>query len=362
VRTLDTQNIKDVATGAAILATGGGGDPYLGMLAALRAAEEFGAPQVIDPDEVPDDALVASPIMIGAPVPLIEKFSIGPELVTVYNALDRYFEGKLFALMAAEMGGVNSLIPLAFASRLGIPLVDGDLMGRAYPEVDLVTYTLFGVSATPFALADERGNAVVITSPTNAWAERLARAIVVEFGAIAPGFGYAATGKQLREAAILRSLSFAETIGRGVREAHERKADPIEEIVRITNGFVLFRGKIVDVERRTARGWSLGEAVLEGHEDFAGSRLVVRFQNENLVAIRGDEFVATVPDLITILDAETGEAITTEHLRYGFRVIVLGVPCDEKWRTPEGVALGGPRHFNYDIDYVPIEELNAARV
>jgi len=362
VRTLDVENIKDIARGSAILATGGGGDPYLGMLAAVRALEEFGPPVVIDPDEIPDDALVASPIMIGAPVPLIEKLSIGPELVTVYRALDRYFEGNLYALMSAEMGGVNSVVPLAFASRLGIPIVDADLMGRAYPEVNLVTYTLFGISASPFALADERGNAVVITAADNAWAERIARATVVEFGAIAPGFGYPATGRQVREAAILRSLSHAESIGRAVREAHARKADAVEEILRLTNGFVLFRGKIVDVERRTARGWSLGEAVLDGQDDFAGSRMDIRFQNENLVAMRDGEYVATVPDLITILDAETGEAITTEHLRYGFRVIVLGVPCDEKWRTEAGVALGGPRHFNYDIDYVPIEELNAARV
>jgi DUF917 family protein len=100
--------------------------------------------------------------------------------------------------------------------------------------------------------------------------------------------------------------------------------------------------------------------VLEGLDEFAGSTMTVRFQNENLVAIRDDELVASVPDLITLIDAETGEPITTERLRYGFRSIVLGIPCDEKWRTDAGVELGGPRHFGYDIEYVPLEELNAA--
>ena len=32
------------------------------------------------------------------------------------------------------------------------------------------------------------------------------------------------------------------------------------------------------------------------------------------------------------------------------------MPCDEKWRTPAGIDLGGPRHFGYDIDYVPVEQ------
>jgi DUF917 family protein len=66
--------------------------------------------------------------------------------------------------------------------------------------------------------------------------------------------------------------------------------------------------------------------------------------------------VVSVPDLITVLDIETGEPITTEGLRYGFRVVVLGMPCTPKWRTPEGLALVGPRYFGYEIDYVPVEE------
>ena len=85
--------------------------------------------------------------------------------------------------------------------------------------------------------------------------------------------------------------------------------------------------------------------------------MTVSFQNENLVAKLDGHIVASVPDLITILDADSGEAITTERLRYGNRTILLGLPCDGKWRTPAGVALGGPRHFGYDFDYVPIEKL-----
>lgn len=127
----------------------------------------------------------------------------------------------------------------------------------------------------------------------------------------------------------------------------------------VTKGFELFRGKIVDFQRRTQKGWSVGEAQLEGMDQFLGQRIVVRFQNENLVALLDDRLVASVPDLITVIDSQTGQAITTERLHYGFRVIILGIPCDAKWRTLAGVALGGPRHFGYDIEYRTIESLNA---
>ena len=122
---------------------------------------------------------------------------------------------------------------------------------------------------------------------------------------------------------------------------------------------MLFRGKIIDVQRRTQRGWSLGDAVMEGTDEYVGRTMAVQFQNENLVARLDGEVVASVPDLITIVDADSGQAITTERLRYGNRTILLALPCDEKWRTQAGVELGGPRHFGYDFDYVPVESLQA---
>jgi DUF917 family protein len=249
------------------------------------------------------------------------------------------------------------MLPIALAARIGIPVVDGDAMGRAYPEIHLVTFTLCGIPAAPFAMADEHGNRIVINGVDNAWVERIARATVMEFGAICPGVGYTVPAGRLQEAAVLGSVSRAEAIGSAIRSARARRESPLEAVLELTGGVRLFQGKIVDLDRQTRRGWSLGEATLDGLDGFRGARMTVRFQNENLVAMLDGEVVAMVPDLITLVEADTGEAITTERLRYGLRVVVLGIPCDEKWRTPAGVALGGPRHFGYDLDYVPVEEL-----
>jgi hypothetical protein len=116
------------------------------------------------------------------------------------------------------------------------------------------------------------------------------------------------------------------------------------------------------VARRTEAGFAKGDARIEGIGDDTNSVLEIRFQNEHLVATRDGEIAVTVPDLIIILDAETGDPITTEELRYGFRVTVLATPCDERWRTDAGLALAGPRYFGYDIDYVPVEKRFGATV
>src|SRR6185312_3495979 len=77
VRTLGATELEDIARGAAVLGTGGGGDPYLGTLAALRSLEQYGPPRVVDVDELDAEAVVALPFLVGSPVPFIEKFPLG---------------------------------------------------------------------------------------------------------------------------------------------------------------------------------------------------------------------------------------------------------------------------------------------
>jgi DUF917 family protein len=230
-------------------------------------------------------------------------------------------------------------------------------MGRAFPEIQMVTPTLYGIAATPMAIADEKGNASIINTMDNHWTERLARTICIEMGTTAMIACYPMTGRQVKESMVVGTLTRAERIGQTIRRARQQHDNPIEAVREVIGGFELFRGKVADVQRRTETGFARGEATFQGTDGWDGSELTLRFQNEHLLAVRDGNVVASVPDLITVLDAETGEPVTTEGLRYGFRVVVLGIPCDPKWRTVDGLALVGPRYFKYDIQYVPVEQL-----
>jgi uncharacterized protein len=229
-------------------------------------------------------------------------------------------------------------------------------MGRAFPEIQMVTATLYGVSATPMALADEKGNTAVIDTVDNHWAERLSRSLTIDMGCVAKTAFYPLSGRQLRQAMIPGTISLAEELGRLIRQTRAAHGDPIAAILRRLGGYRLFDGKISDVERRTEAGFAKGEARIEGTGSNTGFALTIRFQNEHLVAVCDGQIVASVPDLIIVLDAENGGPITTEELRYGFRVTVIAAPCDFRWRTSPGLALVGPRSFGYDLDYIPVEE------
>lgn len=358
MRQMTADNLEDVAIGAAVLGTGGGGDPYVGKLMAIQAIKQHGPVTLLDVDELADDDLVVPSAMMGAPTVMIEKLPSGDEIIKAFLALEAYLGQPIKATMSIEAGGLNSTTPFTVAAALGRPLVDADGMGRAFPEIQMVTFTMYGVSATPMALADEKGNNAIINTINNRWTETFARTITIDMGCSAMIALYAMTGKQVREAAVPGTITLAETIGREIRAAHRAHRDPVATVEQVTGGFTIFTGKISDVERRTETGFARGEATIQGTGSYAGGTLKIRFQNEFLIAARDGEVLATTPDLITILDAETGEPITTESLRYGFRVVVLAIPCHPKWRSPQGLELVGPRYFGYDVDYIPAEQRN----
>jgi len=352
---LSKTDVEDLVVGAAILGTGGGGDPYIGKLMVLQELERGRKIEIVSADEVDNDAFVVPVAAMGTPVVLVEKIPSGKEALFSLKLLENYFNRKVDFISPIEAGGINSTIPLVVGAERGLPVIDADGMGRAFPELQMVTLHIHGIKATPMAISDERGNAAILDTIDNYWAERIARVITVRYGGSAWIAIYPTFGKPYKEAAIRGSISLAIEIGRALRETKSAGKNPIDALLDVTHGFELFRGKIVDVQRFNIGGFARGEAVIDGLDDYKGSKLIIRFQNENLVAIRDNEIIASVPDLITVLDSESGRPITTERLRYGLRVLVIGIPCNEKWRTPKGLETVGPRYFGYNIDYVPIE-------
>jgi DUF917 family protein len=352
---LDHHALEEIALGAAVLGTGGGGDPTLGKLMAQQAVTRHGLIQLLPLDEVPDEGWIIPSAMMGAPTVLVEKIPSGEEVLAAFKMLEQRLQCRAVATVSAEAGGVNSMIPMVVAASLGIPIVDADGMGRAFPEIQMVIPTLHGVAATPMAVADEKGNHVLLETPDNFWTERLARTVTIQMGCSACIALYAMQGVVAKKALVPGTISLAREIGRTLNTCREQKRDPIASLTTLLHGRRLCDGKITDVRRRTERGFARGEIDIIGTGRDTGAQCKLSFQNENLVFWRNGHPQVMVPDLITVVDEQTGLPITTEALKYGLRVVVLGIPCNPQWRTPAGLALAGPRYFGYEIEYIPVE-------
>lgn len=346
MRKIGIKEIEDIALGAALLGSGGGGDPYVGKLVAMGAIQECGPVTLLDPQEVPDDALIVPIAMMGAPTVLIEKGTGGKEYQTLYDTVSQFFGKPIYAFMPMEAGGVNSMLPIAAAARLQIPMVDVDGMGRAFPELQMVTFTIGGISATPMALTDEKGNNVIFRTITNKWTEELARAVTMACGGAVSVSLYPMSGKQMKDYGVHGIVTRSEKLGAAIRQCRDtREGTPEESFLKHSGGIRLFKGKIVDVLRETNGAFNLGRVILNGIGEYRGRKASVTFQNENLCAEVDGKMIATVPDLICLVDVETFTPIPTDALRYGKRVMAVGLPCFPLWRTKEGLELGRAQIF-----------------
>ena len=357
MRTIDTDVLEDLAVGATVLGTGGGGDPYLGKLMARQAIEKNGPVDLVDAEDLPTGELVLPVAMMGAPTVLVEKIPNGGELERVVRSVENRLGREAAALMSVEAGGINSTIPIVAAAELRLPLLDADGMGRAFPEIPQCSMSVRGVSATPMALADEKGNLSLLETVNNAWTERLSRTATVEMGGSSIIALYPMTVEEAATATIPGTMSRAIEIGSTIRTARAEGRDALKALLDLTSGRLLFRGKISDVMRRTVEGFARGTAKIEGLGDDAGSVLELEFQNEHLVALRDGEPAASVPDLITVLDADARSPVTTEGIVYGQRVEVVGMPCASIWREPAALEIAGPGYFGYPFDYIPLQEV-----
>lgn len=355
-RLIDSEALRALARGCAVLGAGGGGDTYYALLQALQATAESGPAVLVDLDDLPDDALIMSCGGVGSPLVGMEKIEAGDEGQRLREQLERLIGRRVGALMAGEVGGGNGVLPVAWAAGMGLPVVDADGMGRAFPRVSQVTMELAGIPPCPAVLTDERGNVLVLRTISADWVERLERAASAEFGGLAQVTDFPMTAAQARGATARNSVSLAIRIGETIAGARH---SPVAELIAEIGAFRLVEGKVLDVDRRTTGGFARGSVVVEGVGDDAGRLIRLEVQNEHLVALEAGRVVASVPDLITVLDTQSADAIGTERIRYGQRVTVIAFPCDPVWRTERGLTAVGPRAFGYDLDYVPVEELAA---
>lgn len=354
-RTIRIEDLPDIARGCSVLGAGGGGEAYTATLMAIQAIGDHGPVDLVVYDELPADGVIMSCGFLGAPTVTIEKLSSGDEGEYLKQEIERLRGAPVAALMCAEIGGSNGMVPFTWAAKLGLPVLDADGMGRAFPEVQQVTMHLAGIPASPAVVVDERGHRAVIHQAEGVWAERLERAIAIACGGIAASAEYTMTVAQAREATVPGTVTLAGEIGRSISGA---TTDPVAAVIGSTGAARLLDGKVVDVERRFEGGFVRGVATIEGTRSDVGRTLTIEIQNEYLVARVDGDVRATAPDIISLLDEQTGEAIHTERLRYGQRLVAMAMPCAPVWRTQAGLDTAGPGAFGFDLAYVPVEDLN----
>ncbi|KYH39492.1 MAG: hypothetical protein AYL31_009560 [Candidatus Bathyarchaeota archaeon B26-1] len=371
-RTISSRSdVENLIYGCAFMGTGGGGNPRLGVEVLTEALERGLRIELVDAEDVPDEAWTCCAFGMGSIAPktaetvaemrrwgLVKKIAEGTARMLPYavRELESYLGIEFDAVVPIELGGASTAGAVLAAATHGVPVIDGDYVGRAIPEIAQTAPCIKGKRITPLICHDEWGNICIIKEAVNyALAERIGKLIsVAGYGTGMAGFPM--KGNEMKETVIKGTLSEAMELGRRVREARERGGDPVREAVEFKGGWLLFKGVVSGKNWESREGYMYGTTLIKGMEEFRGEEAKIWFKNENHILWIDGEPKVTSPDLIEVVDLETAEPITNTDLKAGDRVAVIGVKCVEIFRTEKGLEVLGPKHFGFDIEYIPIEE------
>jgi DUF917 family protein len=385
-----------IAIGCYILGTGGGGSPYSSKIRLRQMLRDGAVVRVMNPRDLADDASVGCGGGVGSPTVGIEKLQ-GDEMMEAQRELFKVCDNEATHMIAIEIGGHNGLqgLVLGSSSNMNLPTVDGDWMGRAYPTKWQTTPVVFNERSTiwsPISMADGNGNVIVMPrASSDLQVERILRAALTQMGSHTACAEAPVTGAETKRWVVEHTISQSWRIGRAVAKARQsNRVDNVAETIidecgGPQAGRVIWKGKIVGVDRTLRMGHVYGECIIEGTDiaesdrdaiattgaksssQFKG-RIKIPFKNENIAAIRipesGDvagqerqeDVLAIVPDLVSVIDAQNGEAIGTPEYRYGLFVIVLGITASDRWTgTERGIEIGGPNGFGFNhLSYTPL--------
>ncbi len=362
-REIGLDDIENLSLGSAFLGTGGGGDPYLGSLLCREAISKCGPVRLLSVDELSDDDCVFVAAAMGAPTVMIEKLFSLEDQDRAVTALEGFMGRKASVITSAEIGGCNSMMPVAYAAMRSLPILDADGMGRAFPALQMTSFNIEGIGCTPMTIADEFGNSVLLQADSGQKAEELARPVVAAMGASACMSCYPMTGAEAKRGAVPATLSAAIDIGAAI-SGESGAGLPLERLLRALRAhqyyrkaYKIFSGKIIDVEKDTSRGWVFGRCALTALE--GDSSAEIAFQNENLTIHVDGLLRCVVPDLITVVDLETAAAIPTERLAYGQRVAIIGCSAPPHIRSEKALNIVGPKCFGLSEEFSPIELIAA---
>ena len=364
---LSREQVEDLVSGATILGVGGGGNPAEGLAGLTSVLDQGGHLIIAGLDEFGEEDLLVSPYFVGSVAPTKPKAEKKPAptipdpIAAAVALLESNLGKRVSGTVPTEIGGGNTAACLAIAGKLGIPMVDGDLMGRAGPELHQSTMQIFHQSMAPSAVVSETGNRILVESYARIDDyEAIARYASVVAGGHVAVVDSPLTKSTARDCVIQGTISKCIRIGRTRRKAVEKGQDPVPTLLgELAHGRLLLKGKVEKYAWRDEKGFLFGEVTVSGEGEWRGKKFRSWIMNEHIMGWTDGRPSVMPPDLIMFLEPSNGSGITNDRLEKGMEVSVVGASAPEVWRKPSGLAVFGPRHFGFDYDYVPFEAMQS---
>lgn len=360
IYTLKKEDISPLLKGLTVYGTGGGGEPEFGQVILNNEFAQGRDCRVIDLQDVEDDAFVCSGGIMGSVKALenvaysdiVAEWEAEFPLVNAVRTMERLMGKKVDYMIPFETGGLNTPVIMAACNRLGIPMINGDGVGRAAPETQMTCFIGHGVSLYPMPLSDRYGNTVIVEkADSSTYADEVGRFIVCKGGDMGANAHYPMSGAQAKKACVPDTVLDALELGRKIEASQAQGVSACEEVIKHFEAKELFCGTIDKIEGVDKGGFYLTNIHMVGDGCFAGHTAEAVFKNESMALWVDGELKIMFPDRLFMLDPATGLGVPTVTLQQGTALKLVATPCHpriaEFIQTPIGQQSMGAYRYGY---------------
>lgn len=350
------------------MGTGGGGSAAFGRAIIENDLARGRQYTLVSLNEVPDDALVVSGGIMGSvkvldrfsPEEIVEQWERKFEPLLAFRAMEEHLGRKIEYLVPFELGGLNTPVILSLAARVGIPVIDGDGLGRAAPETQMTSFQGHGVPIVPMPLVDWEGNVIIVKEASSPFVpDEIGRFVITRAGGLGANAHYPMTGEVARNVIIPDTISFSLDLGRQLVSLSD-PSQAAKAIADQTGGRFVLHGSVASIREEEAMGFLVQKAEITETSSVETMEIIIK--NEFMMAAKDGQVGCVFPDLIMMID-ERSRGIMSSELEVSQQVWLIVAPCHPRLRaaaqTLEGKAAFSPERFGEPrVLYQPVERLS----
>jgi DUF917 family protein len=352
LKKIDKSNLKALLIGSQFLGSGGGGKVHLIKQIIDNYFDNEFSVDLIGLDELSIDEYGAAVGVVGSPEVIEEYMPTGKEGKSLLKKLSASTGNKIRTLFTVEGAGINLIYPLVVAYTTGLPIIDGDTMGRAFPEMQMTTFQFNNIKITPVIFQDVENNYHVYNNEDASYIDLNIRQKIAQINGLAFFTGYQALHKVLKSILIPNTYTFAINIGEAFI-----KSNTYDELLK--NLKIVTKNSLYGTSIELVRGQinNINDMDNANISSYVIGDYNIYFHNENLMIFKNKKIIGSVPDLITIIDLERLKPINVTDIHVGQNVAIIGTPAPLQLRTPTALSVIGPKSFGFKSIYESLEKI-----
>lgn len=334
-----TNSLKNLIFGATVLGSGGGGtvDFFPTILEKHLGSEEFKPYNLQDIED--HDPVIAIGLM-GNPVLQTELLDSSVIFTKLHEKIKKVHNIEKFYITSVFAAARNLFFLSIFSLLENIPLLDADLTGRTFPELDMNTMNLHNLSIKSVIFSNTYGEILELYCDNFKKIEGFGRQIIGPSGGYCLFAFQPISGKIAKKTLIDGALTRVQKIGKLINKRN------LPGFLQYSGGQILGCGIVTDMNLNFTHKYIRSVITIENPQKKVAIKVLA--ENEYLAVSKDGQLLALPPDIIILFDFSSFAPLSLDTIQQGQSVIVCKIDAPSQWYSEKGLSIVGSNCYNLE--------------